>query len=367
MGLWHVPSQLWEAAERENTKISIFLYRILANAATWEDAISASPDAARGLEDLYSHLKSCDSIVISNGGGDNDAYMLQVARLAGVINRVVNLGALTHGYMSPFFSAATSLIAPSHYVAHNPAVIRNTGGLAIKVCHPVMDAIRVVEAARVCLVTEQSSQLPASPKNTEKELKVAGQTSNGVDSSLSSTTFISVGRFEGYKTPGMFVRSLSILRRRYLERGGQAQQVQGVMVGTGILLGNMKTFAHELNAGIRFTGFLSIDEVPCEVQHATALVIPSMAAETFGMVGPEAMLLGVPVITFGFGGAGELVRHMENGIIVFEPTPRALADAFELLAGDRRLRDRLGAQARLDALRALSLPEMVACHTDELR
>ena len=84
------------------------------------------------------------------------------------------------------------------------------------------------------------------------------------------------------------------------------------------------------------------------------------------MVGPEAMLLGVPLVTFGFGGTGELVRHMENGMVVAEPTPRALADALEVLANDSGFRDRLGAQARLDATRALSLPEMVACHADEL-
>ncbi|CAN0081949.1 unnamed protein product [Ectocarpus sp. 8 AP-2014] len=77
------------------------------------------------------------------------------------------------------------------------------------------------------------------------------------------------------------------------------------------------------------------------------------------------MLLGVPLVTFGFGGSGELVRHMENGILVAEPTPKALADALELLAGDAVLRDRLGAQARLDALQAFSLPEMVACFVDE--
>lgn len=137
------------------------------------------------------------------------------------------------------------------------------------------------------------------------------------------------------------------------------------MVGEGSLQVHMEGLARDLNSNVRFAGFLSIDAVPCEVQQATALVVPSISLETFGMVGPEAMILGVPLVTFGFGGTGELVRHMENGILVAEPTPRALADALELLASDTVLRDRLGAQARLDALEALSLPEMVACHADE--
>lgn len=137
------------------------------------------------------------------------------------------------------------------------------------------------------------------------------------------------------------------------------------MVGKGPLRGHMEGLARDLNASVRFAGFLSIDAVPCEVQQATALVVPSISLETFGMVGPEAMILGVPLVTFGYGGTGELVRHMENGILVAEPTPRALADALELLASDTALRDRLGAQARLDALEALSLEDMVACHAEE--
>ncbi|CBJ29248.1 Glycosyltransferase, family GT4 [Ectocarpus siliculosus] len=357
-----IPNEVWNSVQAQGVTIFAFLYSALVGAPTWNDVVSVHPGVALALSDLYHHLVKFDVLVMSNGGKDTDAYVLQIARLAGVRTRMVNLGAIAGGYMSPLFSGATTLVGPSHYVAHNPTVIRNAGGLPIKVCHPVMDAARVLEAARSCHATRV--QMPDQPETRP------GTGEGGADDALAGALpparFIMVGQVSSEKTPGVFVRSIAVLQRRWVAGGRQGmRQVEGVMVGKGPILRQMEKLALDLRTGVRFTGALSIDKVPCEVQLATALVLPSMCPETFGMVGPEAMLLGVPLVTFGFGGSGELVRHMENGLLVAEPTPRALADALELLARDTALRDRLGAAARLDALRALSIPEMVACHVNE--
>lgn len=359
------------AAEQDSGDIYAFLYSLLVNATKWEDIVSARPDIAEALRDLHAYLTGFDTIVMSNGGKDKDAYLLQVARLAGVKTRMVNLGVVAGGYMSPRFpSGATSFIAPSHYVAHNQAVIRNAGGLSVKVCHPVMDAARVLEAASSCLADEQQQvgQLPPIQRGSPREPRSFLEDHAGDIDSHPSATFVMVSQVANYKTPGMFVRAMGVVERRRSggRNRGRRRRIDGVMVGEGPLRGHMETLAQKINASITFTGFLAIEAVPCEVQRATAIVVPSICSETFGMVGPEAMILGVPVITFGFGGTGELVRHMENGVVVAEPTPRSLADALELLANDPVLRDRLGAQARLDGLRALSLAEMVACHADEM-
>ena len=328
------------------------------------------PDVAQALGTLYRHLTLFDALVMSNGGLDNDAYILHVARLAGVKTRMMNLGAIAGGYMSPMFSAATSLVGPSHYVAHNPAVVLNAGGLPVKVCHPVMDAARVLKAARSCgsNLFGGLNQSMGPTRGITGALEFPLVATGGSGGSLQPATFIMVSKLEVHKTPGMFVRAMAILQRRRRADGKQGKHAtQGVIVGSGRLRDHMESLARDLNATISFKGFLSVDDVPCEVQRATALVVPSISPETFGMVGPEAMLLGLPVVTFGFGGTGELVRHMENGMVVAEPTPRALADALEVLANDSELRDRLGEQARLDATWALSLPEIVACHADALR
>lgn len=364
--------------QSQGVSVQGHFYSVLKGAPTWEDAISGCPYIAQALGDLLRHLAKFDVIVISNGAKDDAAFLLEIARLAGVGIRQVNLGSSVGGYMSPLYSGATSLVGPSHYVAHSPAVNRNAGtagGLAVKVCHPVMDGARVLSTANAC----HSSSTTGT--TMENRLGTAGwrPSGGGVNNTGSSregddehvlpaVRFITVAKLEAYKTPGMFVRAMGILQRRWaagVEGEPRRRRPEGVMVGKGSLMGHMEGLAGDVNANVRFAGFLSIDAVPCEVQQATALVVPSISLETFGMVGPEAMILGVPLVTFGFGGTGELVRHMENGLLVAEPTPRALADALELLASDTVLRDRLGAQARLDAVEALSLQEMVACHADE--
>lgn len=359
--------QTWDEAQRQSVTVGNLLYSMLVGAATWSGVTSALPDIARALGDLYRHLAKFDVLVISNGAKDADAYLLHVARLAGVGGRVVNLGALAGGYMSPFFSGATALIGPSQFVAHNPAVHRHTGGLPVKVCHPVMDAARLLDAAQACHAA--GVQTP-DIRGRARELREYGAMNEGAtcaacSSELPPARFILVGRVSSEKTPGMFLRAMAVLRKRWMEGPRRRRQPEGVTVGDGPLRNHMERLALDLDANVEFKGFLSVDAVPCEVQRATALVLPSTCSETFGMVVPEAMLLGVPVVTFGFGGSGELVSHMENGMLVAEATPKALADALELLATDTSLRDRLGAQARQDALRVLSLPELVACHTGE--
>lgn len=355
--------------EQEPGGTSSYFYFALVSATDWGDVTSSHPAAGEALKSVYEQLLGADAIVMSNGAKDDDAYILQLARLAGVSARVVNLGAITAGYMSRRFKGATALVAPSHYVAHNPAVIHNSPGLPVKVCHPVMDASRVIAGARSCASPPAGIE-PGVPtvsllNDTGEENAAACAWGDGMCGHGLTAKFIMIGRLSPYKAPGMFVRAMSLLRKR---TSGIVpdEALEAVLVGTGPLRRHLEQLVLESDALVRFTGLLAVDKVPCEVVGATALILPSLSLETFGMVAPEAMILGVPVITFGFGGTAELVRHMENGIVVDEPTPRALANAMEMLARDRGLRDRLGAQARLDARRAMFLPDMVKCHADTL-
>jgi glycosyltransferase involved in cell wall biosynthesis len=86
------------------------------------------------------------------------------------------------------------------------------------------------------------------------------------------------------------------------------------------------------------------------------LVVPSVPTRTFrepwGLVVNEAMNRGLAVIATDAVGAagGGLVRGGENGLIVPAGDERALAAAMAELAGDQRLRARLGEAARTDVL-----------------
>lgn len=79
-------------------------------------------------------------------------------------------------------------------------------------------------------------------------------------------------------------------------------------------------------AGVTRLGSLSGETVRQEMSRATALVVPSIWYETFGLVVIEAFACGTPVIVSRIGALAELVRDGETGLL-FEPgNPRDLAD-----------------------------------------
>jgi glycosyltransferase involved in cell wall biosynthesis len=86
------------------------------------------------------------------------------------------------------------------------------------------------------------------------------------------------------------------------------------------------------------------------------LVVPSVATRTFrepwGLVVNEAMNRGLAVIASDAVGAaaGGLLRDGENGVVVAAGNERALGGAIERLAGDRRLRMRMGSVGAADVL-----------------
>jgi glycosyltransferase involved in cell wall biosynthesis len=60
----------------------------------------------------------------------------------------------------------------------------------------------------------------------------------------------------------------------------------------------------------------------------------------------EAMQFGVPCIAYGSGGTAELIKHMENGILINKLDDKELAGKIEILFNDKNLYKRLGKEAK---------------------
>ena len=87
-----------------------------------------------------------------------------------------------------------------------------------------------------------------------------------------------------------------------------------------------------------------VDEELKRQRIAAALAVAYLPIDedSYGYPSLEAAACGRPVVTTcDSGGVLELVRDGENGLVV-EPTPQALADAFDRLYLDRALADSLG-------------------------
>lgn len=95
---------------------------------------------------------------------------------------------------------------------------------------------------------------------------------------------------------------------------------------------------------VAFLGRRGQETLPYYYAAAEAVVVPSHY-ESFGMVALEAMACGTPVVASHVGGLAYLVRDGETGFLVPTEDHEALAARLSVLLEDRRLRERMGAQA----------------------
>lgn len=124
----------------------------------------------------------------------------------------------------------------------------------------------------------------------------------------------------------------------------------------------LKKLAGELGIGdrVHFTG--RRDDIPEQMARMDVVVSSSICSESLPTVLIEACALGVPVLGTDVGGAREIIRHGETGLLAPPHAPYALATHLDVLlsAAGRRMAER----ARLDAHKRFS-PARFAAELDE--
>ncbi len=125
------------------------------------------------------------------------------------------------------------------------------------------------------------------------------------------------------------------------------------IAGDGDLRGRLEEIAAELGLGERvsFLGNLSQPEILKLYRSCAIFCLPSVRDSGGNVDGLpnvmlEAMSSGMAVAASRVGGVPQVMRDGENGLLVDEKQPAALAAALDALAGDDELRRRLGAAAR---------------------
>jgi glycosyltransferase involved in cell wall biosynthesis len=111
---------------------------------------------------------------------------------------------------------------------------------------------------------------------------------------------------------------------------------------------SLRVRQHKESRNLTFLGHLPVAALTSEIMSADVLVLPSLA-EGSATVVYEALAAGVPVITTP--SAGSIVTHNEDGLIVPERDPDALASALDAVLGDRDRRQRMAAAARRNRAR----------------
>lgn len=88
---------------------------------------------------------------------------------------------------------------------------------------------------------------------------------------------------------------------------------------------------------------------------AASVLVHAAVEDGYGLVVPQALASGRPVIVTRTSGAAELVTHGTNGFVVDAQSPAAIAEHLRLLANDRALWQRMCAVSR-EAVAHLSYP-----------
>ncbi|MGB7416365.1 MAG: glycosyltransferase family 4 protein [Thermosynechococcaceae cyanobacterium] len=98
----------------------------------------------------------------------------------------------------------------------------------------------------------------------------------------------------------------------------------------------LKSFVQSegLENQIKFPGTLSRQELKKLYSTHNVLVFPSRFQEPFGISQIEAMAAGLTLVTSGTGGAKEIVKHGQDGLIFETEDPLNLADTLAALARD---------------------------------
>jgi len=137
------------------------------------------------------------------------------------------------------------------------------------------------------------------------------------------------------------------------------------VVGQGALAPVAESLVEELPGRVEWSPSLTAEEVTAALDASTLLVLPSRS-EGMGRVVIEAGCRGRAVVGSRVGGIPDVVADGESGLLVPPGDARALAGALIRVLSDRRLAERLGAEARIQIERWLATPEEYARRVRDL-
>lgn len=148
-----------------------------------------------------------------------------------------------------------------------------------------------------------------------------------------------VGRADGGKGLGHFFQCLGLLRE---------SEWRAVIVGDDTATPHVRAMAGSAGIADRVTclGRLEGEELDRQYAASRVVVFTSELAETFGLVGIEAMAFGKPVVAFDVGGVSEWLVDGVTGFLVPRDDVAGMAERLPSLLTDDTLSERMGSASR---------------------
>lgn len=123
--------------------------------------------------------------------------------------------------------------------------------------------------------------------------------------------------------------------------------IELTIVGTGPYEETLRNRVHDMGMSdrVRFTGYVSNDDLPTIFQKMDAFVLPS-ETESFGLVFTEAMSCELPILASNVGGIPETVRHGVDGLLCPPGRPDLLRTNIESMIQNVDARIEMGKSGR---------------------
>jgi glycosyltransferase involved in cell wall biosynthesis len=148
-------------------------------------------------------------------------------------------------------------------------------------------------------------------------------------------------------------KGMDYLVRTFAKIGHRAKLI---IVGEGPALKSLKSLVQALDISekVTFPGWLPRERLSEFYQNCTLVVIPSIAPESFGMVGIEAMSYGKPVVAFDMGGVSEWLYDGETGFLLTPRDEAGLREKINTLIDRPELAEQMGGKARKAVIKKFS-------------
>lgn len=155
-----------------------------------------------------------------------------------------------------------------------------------------------------------------------------------------SMRMLVVARLHAQKGHDVLLEAVALLRRR-----GLAVHLE--VIGDGPERARLEALGRRLGVDdcVTFEGSLGQEQIIERMRRADVFVLPSRF-ESLGVAYMEAMAMEVPTIGTSVGGIGEVIDHLESGVLVPPGDVQAVVGAVEDLARDAGMRERLGKAGR---------------------
>lgn len=145
--------------------------------------------------------------------------------------------------------------------------------------------------------------------------------------------FSTIAVLRAFKHPETLLRASALLKQRGV-------RFRLLVAGDGAMLPELKELSERLGIAnsVHWLGYCA--DPTSLLQASDVFILPSVG-EAFGLVVPEAMACGVPVVGSRSGALPELVAEGQTGLLATPRDEVSFADALETLARDEPLRQRM--------------------------